>query len=59
MAKKAVSKAQAGLFGAVAGGADWAEEKSKGLSKSKAKKKLKGIEYATLPEHTSTVKRGK
>lgn len=43
--KKPVSKKQAGLFGAVAGGA----AKLPGLSKEEAKKKLKGVKESKLP----------
>lgn len=43
--KKPTSKAQARFYGAVAGGAI----KSKGLSKSEAKGKLRGVKYKELP----------
>jgi hypothetical protein len=44
---KAVSKAQARFFGAVAGGT--ARKKSKGLSKSEAKTRLRGVKMTKLP----------
>lgn len=43
--KKAKSKAQAAYFGAVIGGA----VKAKGLSKSEAKDKLRGVKISKLP----------
>ena len=42
---KAVSKAQARFFGAVAGGS----VKKKGLSKEEAKKRLEGVKMKKLP----------
>lgn len=43
------SKAQAGLFGLIAGGGD--ASKAPGLSKSKAKEWLRGVKVKSLPEH--------
>jgi len=43
---KVKSKKQAGLFGAVAGGA---KTKAKGLTKAEAKKRLKGVKVSKLP----------
>jgi len=44
--KKAVSQAQAGYLGAVAGG----KIQKKGLSKEKAKEKLRGVKVSKLPK---------
>lgn len=43
---KPVSKAQAGLFGAIAAGK---KTKARGLSKQEAKKRLKGTDVSKLP----------
>ena len=43
---KAKSKAQAALFGAVAGGK---KTKAKGLSKAEAKERLRGVNIKKLP----------
>ena len=44
---KAVSKRQAALFGAVAGGA---RTKASGLSRSEAKERLRGVRVSKLPK---------
>ena len=53
---KAKSKAQARLFGAVAGGK---ETKAKGLPPSEAKKRLEGVKVSDLPKKAKARKKGK
>jgi hypothetical protein len=51
---KAKSKAQAGLFGAIAGGT----KTMHGLSAAEAKKRLKGVKVSKLPKYSKSKKRG-
>jgi hypothetical protein len=47
---KAVSKLQAALFGAIAGG----KLKKKGMSAHEAKKRLRGVKVSQLPHRKSS-----
>jgi hypothetical protein len=50
---KAVSRAQARFFGAIAGG----RVKRKGFSKSEARTRLRGVKYKKLPARKGRKKR--
>lgn len=53
---KAKSKAQAGLFGAIAGGKS---TKATGMSKASAKRHIKGVKVKDLPARAAKKKSGK
>jgi len=55
--KKAKSKAQARLFGIIAGGGELRDHVD--MSPAKAKEKLKGVKYKDLPEKAGAKKKKK